>query len=43
MKKRFPLPRGAFASMSMPVEQQDALEALAEQQLALAELQLDQP
>lgn len=42
MKKRFPLPRGAFASVSMPVEQQDALEALAEQQLALAELQLDQ-
>ncbi|KAE9093372.1 hypothetical protein PF005_g18070 [Phytophthora fragariae] len=33
MKKRFPLPRGAFSSMSMPVEQQDALEALAELQL----------
>ncbi|GMF42642.1 unnamed protein product [Phytophthora fragariaefolia] len=39
---KFPLSRDAFPSMPMPVEQQDALEALAEQQLALAELQLEQ-
>ncbi|ETP54919.1 hypothetical protein F442_00464 [Phytophthora nicotianae P10297] len=40
--KKFPLSREAFPSMPLSVEEQEALETLADRQLALAERQLDQ-
>ncbi|ETN23900.1 hypothetical protein PPTG_00392 [Phytophthora nicotianae INRA-310] len=40
--KKFPLSLEAFPSMPLSVEEQEALETLADQQLALAERQLDQ-
>ncbi|KAG7378037.1 hypothetical protein PHYPSEUDO_010622 [Phytophthora pseudosyringae] len=40
--KKFPLPREAFLPVSLSLEEQEALEALAGRQLALAERQLDQ-
>ncbi|KAG7384476.1 hypothetical protein PHYBOEH_009433 [Phytophthora boehmeriae] len=38
---KFPLSRDPFPPVTLSAEQQDALEALAEQQLAMAEAQLD--